>query len=100
MAAPSTEWFGRHRRLIFALFAPMLVVIAAESLLLQRQWALGSTTKAQSARLQAMFLKGDTAQAVEGASVHIRLQNVRFKWSWSVPDLRTTVHDRLSGVMG
>jgi hypothetical protein len=81
MATPSTEWIGRHRRLVIALFVLLLVVIAAESFLLLQQWVVRAPNKAQSARSLTTFLQGDTAQAPGGSSVHIRLQNVRFKWS-------------------
>lgn len=81
MATPSAEWFERHRRLVIAVFVLMLVVIAAESFFSYRQWAVGKVTKEQSDKLLNAFLKGDTAQATGGSSVHIRLENVRFKWS-------------------
>lgn len=81
MALPSTEWFGRHRRVVIALFALMLVVIAVESLLLYQQSMDSKAIKPQSDKLLATFLLGDTAQARGIANVHIRLQNVRFKWS-------------------
>lgn len=81
MATPSTEWFRRHRHLVIALFVLMLAVIAAESFFLYQQWAVSKASKAQSDKLLTTFLQGDTAQAAGGSSVHIRLQNVRFKWS-------------------
>ena len=81
MATPSAEWLDRHRRLAIAVFAVMLVVIAAESFFLHQQSMGIKASKAHSDRLLATFLLGDTAQAAGGSSVHIRLQNVRFKWS-------------------
>jgi hypothetical protein len=66
---------------VIALFAVMLVVIAAESFFLYQQSRSNKAGKAQSDKLLATFLLGDTAQAAGGSSVHIRLQNVRFKWS-------------------
>ena len=81
MTTPSTEWLGRHRRLVMALFVLLLIVIAAQGFLLYLQRAGGRAGKAQSDRLLNTFLQGDTAQTGGGPSVHIRLQNVRFKWS-------------------
>lgn len=81
MTTPSTEWLDRHRRLVIALFLLLLAVIAAESFFLYQQWSVSAATKAQSDKLLTTFLQGDTAQTAGGSSVHIRLQNVRFKWS-------------------
>jgi hypothetical protein len=81
MATQSTEWFGPHRRLVISLFVLMLLVIAVESFFLSQQWVVSKASKAQTDKLLTTFLQGDTAQAVGGSSVQIRLQNVRFKWS-------------------
>ena len=81
MATPNTEWFGLHRRLVIALFVLMLVVIAVESFLLHQQSVVNRASKAQTDKLLTTFLQADTAQVASGSSVHIRLQNVRFKWS-------------------
>jgi len=59
----------------------MLAVIAAESFFLHQQSVVNKASKAQSDTLLTTFLKGDTAQSAGGSSVHIRLENVRFKWS-------------------
>jgi hypothetical protein len=80
MATPNTG-LGRHRLLLIALFAVMLAVIAAESFFLHQQSVAAKASKAQSDKLLTTFLEGDTAQAAGGSSVHIRLENVRFKWS-------------------
>lgn len=80
MTTPSSEWYGRHRRLVIALFLLMLAVIAAESLLLSQLWRVSKTHKAKSDQLLATFVQ-DTAWAAGRSSVSIRLQNVRFKWS-------------------
>jgi len=77
----STERFRVHRHLVTTLFVLMLAVIVAESFLLYQQSAVNKASKAQSDKLLTTFLQGDTAQAVGGSSVNIRLQNVRFKWS-------------------
>ena len=81
MATSSTDWFGRHPRLVIALFIVMVAVIAAEGFFLHQQSLVGKVSKAQSDKLLTTFLQGDTARAAGGSSVHIRLQNVRFKWS-------------------
>ncbi len=81
MARQRGEWLGQHRRPVLALLALLLVIIAAESLLLYQQWSIGRASKARSGQLLTTFLQGDTALAAVGSSVHIRLQNVRFKWS-------------------
>jgi hypothetical protein len=59
----------------------LLLVIAAESLLLLEQRAAHRATETQSARLLTTFLRGDSAQAPDTSGTLIRLQNVRFKWS-------------------
>ena len=59
----------------------MLAVIAAESFFLYQQGVINQASRAQTDRLLARFLQGDTTQVDGGSSVRIRLQNVRFKWS-------------------
>ena len=81
MASPSPDWIDRHRRLVMALFGVLLLVVAAESFFLYQQRTVNNSTRAQSDQLLTTFLQGDTAQGASGSSVHIRLQNVRFKWS-------------------
>jgi hypothetical protein len=81
MAMPVMEWCGRHRRLVIASFILMLAVIAAESFFLQQQWVVSKSSQAQADKLRTTFLQGDTAWVAGGSSVHIRMQNVRFKWS-------------------
>ena len=81
MATSSLERGGRQRWLVIALFVLMLVVIAAEGFFLYQQSVVSKESKGQSDKLLTAFLQGDTARVADGASVHVRLQNVRFKWS-------------------
>jgi len=81
MQMPSAEWMVRHRRLVIALLVLMIVLVAVETFLLYQQTVVSKASRAQSEKLLTTFLKGDTSQTASGSSVHIRLQNVRFKWS-------------------
>jgi len=75
---------GRHGRLILVLFGLLALVALFEGYLLYQQSVAHRVTKAQQDKLLNTFLKGDTAQVAGGGSIHIRLQNVRFKWSEQV----------------
>ena len=81
MARQSTERFGLHRHLVIVLFVLIARRHRCGELPLYQQSTVSKASKAQSDKLLTTFLQGDTAQAVGGSSVHIRLQNVRFKWS-------------------
>ena len=82
MAAPHWEWFRRHRgHWMGWLVGLLLVVVLAQSFLLFEQRTASKATEAQSAKLLATFLQGDTTQGAGASGVHIRMQNVRFKWS-------------------
>ena len=104
MAVAGTDWFGRHSRVVAAVLVLLILVVAAESLLLCQQWAVSAAGRARTEKSLATFLRGDTTQAADTSSVHVRLQNVRFKWSdkvyvdagnlavRAVPAQGTTVH--------
>ena len=81
VATSRIERGGRHRRLVIALFVLMLVVIAAEGYFLYQRRVVGKTSKAQTDKRLTTFLQGDTTRVAGESSVHMRLQNVRFKWS-------------------
>ena len=82
MAGPRWEWFRRHRsHWIGGLVGLLLVVILIQSFLLFEQRTASHATEAQSAKLLATFLRGDTTQVSGASGVRIRMQNVRFKWS-------------------
>lgn len=82
MAAPRWEWIRRHRSHWMGLLVGLLlVVVLAQSFLLFEQRTASHATEAQSAKLLTTFLQGDTAQFSGSSGVHIRMQNVRFKWS-------------------
>ena len=81
MAMPGMEWVGGHRRLVVALLGLLLLIVAFESLLLYQETVVRRASRARSDALLNTFLRGDTTQVSAGPSVHIRLENVRFKWS-------------------
>lgn len=81
MAIANTGWVARHSDLVVGFVALLLVVIAAESLYLGQQRTVDKSRTFESSKLLTTFLSGDTARTAAGASVQIRLQNVRFKWS-------------------
>jgi hypothetical protein len=81
MAAPTVERFGSYRRLVMTLVILALVFVAAQGgAYLQRRAGRG-VSQLESDKARASFLEGDTVQTGDASSVHIRLQNARFKWS-------------------
>jgi len=82
MAPRAAEWLGRHGRLLAVVATFLALVAIVEGYLLHQQAVAHRVSTAKSNELLATFLKSDTsaAQAAAG-SIHIRLQNVRFKWS-------------------
>jgi len=82
MAAPRWEWFRRHRSNGMGLLVGLLVVVVlVQSFLLFEQRTASRATEVQSEKLLTRFLQGDTTQLSGASGVHIRMQNVRFKWS-------------------
>src|SRR5712675_1634661 len=82
MAAPRWEWLRRHRgHWVGWLVGLLLAIVLAQSFLLFEQRTASKATEAQSAKLLTTFLQGDTTEFLGASGVHIRMQNVRFKWS-------------------
>lgn len=81
MGAPNAKWVERHPGRGTGLIVLLLIVVAAETFFLFQQHKVDKARSAESDRLLATFLSRDTALTAAGSSVHIRLQNVRFKWS-------------------
>jgi hypothetical protein len=82
MAASVPQWLRRHRiALGLGVIGVLLSVVLGETFLLWQANKVLLASKAQSEKLLQTFLKGDTTQVARGGPIHIRLQNVRFKWS-------------------
>jgi len=82
MVKPVAGWFRENKSLATkGTLALLFLVIAVEGYFLYQQHVTCRVVEAQSAKLLNAFLQGDTAEAVRGRGVAIRLQNVRFKWS-------------------
>lgn len=81
MLKTGRDWVARHPGLVVVLGVVLLVIVAAEGFYISQQRLVNKSRAVQSDRLLTTFLSGDTARTASGASVRIRLQNVRFKWS-------------------
>ncbi len=82
MAPRVTEDQGRSGRWLAVIAVVLALVAILEAYLLQQQEIAHRVSTARSNELLASFLKSDTSAAEAAAgSIHIRLRNVRFKWS-------------------
>jgi hypothetical protein len=85
MATHPRAWLDGHRKLISRFFIGILLaIVCLETFLIYQTQAVNRAAHAQSSKLLATFLSGDTAKVREAGGVNIRLQNVRFKWSENV----------------